>query len=144
MQNQGQQLNNSQAISVDCLKITEDKSSKSRVQTPDARLIIATSAAPRREGWNPRFKITAMTKTRSIKAASQHYCSTKTRESKIASLLQCNGQDAELETRISAIHAIPRRRAQGPCLTWSLMQNLKLVCLKRHLNGKTRSSNPAS
>ena len=33
---------------VDCSKITEDKSSESRVQTPDARLIIATSAVPRR------------------------------------------------------------------------------------------------
>ena len=32
------------------LKITEDKSSKSRIQTSDARLIIATSATPRREG----------------------------------------------------------------------------------------------
>ena len=35
---------------VGCLKITEDKSLKSRIQTPDARLIIATSAVPRREG----------------------------------------------------------------------------------------------
>ena len=35
--------------SVGCLKITEDKSSKSRIQTPDARLIITTSATPRRE-----------------------------------------------------------------------------------------------
>ena len=35
---------------VGCLKITEDKSCKSRIQTLDARLIIATSAAPRREG----------------------------------------------------------------------------------------------
>jgi len=36
--------------SVGCLKITEDKSSKSRIQTSDARLIIATSASPKREG----------------------------------------------------------------------------------------------
>ena len=36
--------------SVGCLKITEDESSKSRIQTPDARLIMATSAAPKREG----------------------------------------------------------------------------------------------
>ena len=35
---------------VGCSKITEYKSSESRVQTPDARLIIATSAAPRCEG----------------------------------------------------------------------------------------------
>jgi len=33
--------------SVDCLKITEDKSSESRVYTPDARLIIVTRAIPR-------------------------------------------------------------------------------------------------
>jgi len=35
---------------VGCLKITEDKSSKSRIQTPDAKLVIATSTGPRREG----------------------------------------------------------------------------------------------
>ena len=49
--------------SVDCPKITEDKSSESRVQTPDAGLIIATAVASRREGQNPRLNITAMTKT---------------------------------------------------------------------------------
>ena len=32
--------------SVDCLKITEDKSSKSRVYTPDTRLIIVTRTVP--------------------------------------------------------------------------------------------------
>ena len=37
-------------VGVDCPKITEDKSSESRVQTSGARLIIATSAAPRLEG----------------------------------------------------------------------------------------------
>ena len=35
---------------VDCLKNTEDKSLKSRIQTPDARLVIATSATLRCEG----------------------------------------------------------------------------------------------
>jgi len=35
---------------VGCLKITENKSSKSGIQTPDAGLVIAISAAPRREG----------------------------------------------------------------------------------------------
>ena len=44
---------------VGCLKINEDKSSKSRVQTPDAGLIIAIAAIPRREGRNPRLSITA-------------------------------------------------------------------------------------
>jgi len=45
--------------SVGCLKITKDKSSKSRGQTPDAGLIIAITAAPRREGRNPRLSIIA-------------------------------------------------------------------------------------
>ena len=35
---------------IDCPKIREDKSSECRVQTPDAGLIIATSAVPRRNG----------------------------------------------------------------------------------------------
>ena len=45
---------------VDCPKITEDKSSESRDQTPDAELTIATNAAPRHEGRNPRLSITAV------------------------------------------------------------------------------------
>jgi len=45
--------------SVGCLKITKDKSSKSRGQTPDAGLIIAITATPRREGRNPRLSIIA-------------------------------------------------------------------------------------
>ena len=39
---------NSGTLFVDCPKITEGKSSESRVQTPDAKLIITTSAASRR------------------------------------------------------------------------------------------------
>ena len=35
---------------VGCLKIIKDKSSKSRVQTPDAGLIVAITTAPRRKG----------------------------------------------------------------------------------------------
>ena len=34
---------------VDCLKITEDKSSENRVYTPDARLITASCVMPRRK-----------------------------------------------------------------------------------------------
>ena len=76
--------------SVACLKITEDKSSKSRVQTPDAWLIIATTTAPktqgskpasqpycssitivsRREDQNPRLYFTTTTKTQSPEPAS--------------------------------------------------------------------------
>ena len=64
-------------MSADCPKITEDKSSESRVQILDAGLIIATTAAPRREGRNPRLSITAV--------ASLQY------------------QDVRVETRISTL-----------------------------------------
>jgi len=40
---------------VDCPKIIKDKSSEGRVQTLDARLIMAITVVPRREGWNPRL-----------------------------------------------------------------------------------------
>ena len=46
---------------VGCPKITEGKSSESRVQISDTRLIIATSASSKRECWNPRLNIIAMT-----------------------------------------------------------------------------------
>ena len=61
----------------DCLKITEDKSSKSRVQTPNAGLIIATTTAPRRKGRNPRLSLTVV--------ASLQY------------------QDARVKTRVSTV-----------------------------------------
>jgi len=69
-------------------------------QNPNSRrkLIIATSAAPRREGWNPRLNITAITKTLSMKVASQYYCSTKTQSPKPASHVKL---DAEFEARVS-------------------------------------------
>ena len=89
------------SLSVDCPKITEDKSSESRVQTLGARLTIATRAAPRSEGWNPLPNIAIITKTKSLKAASQQHCSTKTRGSKPASLFHRNDQDAEPEARVS-------------------------------------------
>jgi len=94
-------------VFVDCLRITEDKSSESRVYTPDARLIIATRAVPRRKGQSPNLSITVMaktrslkpvpqhhysTKTQSLKAAPQHHCSTKTQGSKPASQLHCNAK----------------------------------------------------
>ena len=81
-----------------CLKITEDKSWKSRIQTLDVRLIIATNAGPRREGWNQRLNITARTKTRGLKPASQHYCGAKTQNPKPASHVKL---DTELEIRVS-------------------------------------------
>jgi len=106
---------------VDYSKITEDKSSESRVQTPDARLIIATGTAPRREGRNSRLNITAMTKTRESKPASQHHCSNittvprckgrnprlcftamvKTQSFKLASQSSVQYQDAEPEAHVS-------------------------------------------
>ena len=60
---------------VDCLKITEDKSSENKVYIPDERLIIATCVNA---------------KTQSMKLAPQHQYSTKTRGSKPASQLHCN------------------------------------------------------
>jgi len=83
---------------VGCLKIIEDKSAKSRIQVLDARLIIAINVAPRREGWNPRLNFTARTKTRGLKLAPQHYCSTKMQSPKLASHVKL---DAELEARVS-------------------------------------------
>jgi len=87
---------------VDCLKITEDKSSESRVQTPYARLIIATATAPRREGQNSCLNITAMTKTRGSKLVFQHHC--------------------------SSITTVPRREGRNPRLYFTTMtktQSLK-------------------
>ena len=55
---------------VGCLKIIKDKSSKIRVQTPDAGLIITITTASRREGQNPRLSITTAP-TRGPKPASQ-------------------------------------------------------------------------
>ena len=46
----------------------------------------------------------------------QHHCNTKTQGSKLASQHHCNGQDAELEARVSAIYVISRRRARSPRL----------------------------
>jgi len=98
-------MKNLQRSSVDCLKITEDKSSENIVYTPDARLIIATCVMSRRRAWSPRLNIstvprregrssrpscTVMTKTQSSKPASWHHCSAKTRGSKPASRHHCN------------------------------------------------------
>ena len=130
--------NKTACICVDCPKITEDKSSESK----DARLTIATRAAPRHKGWNPHLNITTITKTQRLKSVSQHHCSTRTQESKLAFLLHYNGQDAELKNCVSVIHAIPRRRTQSPHLTWSLTQNLKFAFLKRYLNGKSEAQSP--
>ena len=69
--------------SVNCPEITKDKSSESRVRTPDIRLIIATSAVPRREP-----------------------------ESRVSASLQY--QDVELESRVSSITTVPRRRESKP------------------------------
>ena len=132
---------------VDCPKITEDKSSKSIVQTPDARLIIATSAAPRREGWNPRLNIITMTKMRSMKARlsitavprreSQklRLCFTamaKTQSLKLASQSSMQYLDAEPEARVSreawrrtwssrfsSVTSTTKREAQSPRLGYN-------------------------
>ena len=67
---------------VGCLKIIKDKSSKAESQTPDAGLISANTAAPRREGRNPRL---SSTKARGSKPASQQH------------------QGARVETRASVV-----------------------------------------
>ena len=71
--------------SVGCQKITEDKSSKNRVQAPNTGLIIATTTTPRRKGRNPRLSLTAV--------ASLQY------------------QDTRVETHVSTFSQRPRRRA---------------------------------
>ena len=66
-----------------------------------------------------RLNITARAKMRSMKAASQHYCSTQTQSLKPASHLKLNAelkvrvsqallqqQDASLKTRVSIITAL--------------------------------------
>jgi len=91
---------------------------------------VSITAVSRCRGRSSRLCFTAMAKMQSSKAAPQHHCSTKTQGSKPASLLHCNGQDAELETRVSAIYATPR------CRAWSLR-------LSHLYNTKTQSSKPA-
>ena len=49
-------------IVVDCLKITEDKSSDNRVHTLDTRMIKAIDAVSRRGVRSPRLNITAVPK----------------------------------------------------------------------------------
>ena len=77
-------------MNVGCLKINEDKSSKSRVQTPDAGLIKAITAIPRREGQNPRPRITAAPR-----------CEGQNPRLSISVLLQQHG--ARLKSRVSVI-----------------------------------------
>ena len=82
---------------------------KSRIQTPEAGLVIAISAAPRREGWNPRLDITAGTKDARV-------------ETRVSVLLQC--QDAEPKARVSCE---AWRRAENPRLSSiTLQQNARL------------------
>jgi len=64
---QPQSIENFGGGSIDCSKITGDKSSENRVQTPGARLIIATSVVPRRRAWKPRLSITAVPRRRAWK-----------------------------------------------------------------------------
>ena len=70
---------------VDCLKIIEDKSSESRVYTPDTRLIRATRAKSKRGAQSPRPQLNCNAKTQSSKPASQRHRSVETRGLKPAS-----------------------------------------------------------
>jgi len=83
---------------VECLKITEDKSSENIVYIPDERLIIATRVMPRRRAWSPcptsvqyqdaRSKPASRyhysLKSQSLKPATWHHCSLKAQSLKPA------------------------------------------------------------
>jgi len=51
-------------IAVDCLKITEEKSSDNRVHVSDAMLIKATRAKAKYRALSPRLNTTAMPRRR--------------------------------------------------------------------------------
>ena len=108
-----------QVPGVGCLTIIKDKSSKAESQTPDAGLIPASTAAPRRVSRNPRPSQHCSAKARGSKTRvsvstvaprrvgrnprlSQH-CSTKARGSKPVSQLALQHQGAWVETRVSVI-----------------------------------------
>jgi len=71
-------IKNFEGGSVDCPKITEDMSSESRIQTPSARLIIATSTVPRCRAWKLHLSITAVLRRRAWKPRLKHHCGIKT------------------------------------------------------------------
>jgi len=129
---------------VDYLKITEDKSSDSRVYISDTRLIKATHCN---------------VKTQSSKPASQHYCNVKMQSSKPAfqhhAVSKC-----EVWNPHPSITAMPRRKARSPRLaklearvsaqslkpasqTRSSTQSLKLA-FQHHRDTQMRSSRTAS
>jgi len=97
---------------VDCLKITEDKSSENRVYTSDARLIRATRAMSKR-GLKARVSTSLQCQDAELEArvsTSPHYQNAGL-EAHFLTSPQC--QDAGFEDRILAITAIPRRRARS-------------------------------
>jgi len=51
-------------VIVNCLKITEDKSSDNRVNASDARLIKVTCAKAKRMARSPRLNTTTMSRRR--------------------------------------------------------------------------------
>ena len=92
---------------VDCLKITEDKSSDNKVHTSDTRMIRAIGAVSRRRVRSSRLKHHCSIKTQGSRPASQHHCNTKNRtqhlrfnttvvpersESNIISMVKCRAQ----------------------------------------------------
>ena len=116
--------------SVGCLKIikdksSKDKSSKAESQTPDAGLVSASTAAPRRVGRNPHL--------------SQH-CSTKARGSTPASQPALQHQGAWVETRVPASTAAPRRVGRAWVDTRvSIVTALVMGSITAHI---TRKVNP--
>ena len=105
-------------VSIDCLKITEDKSSESRVYTPNVRLIRAIYAKSKHRAQNQCPSFNTMAKTQGPKAASPLHYSAKTHGAKSASLLHynaktrgaksacplhCISRNTEFEVRVSTL-----------------------------------------
>jgi len=139
-------------VHVDCLKITEDKSSDNRVHASDVRLIKATCAMtrcmaqslcpsippmPRCKARSPRLNTTVMPRRRaqnphlSTTSVLRHtaYSPRLKREARGTRLIPCQRRNIELEARISTPPRCPKHEAQDPrpALPQRLNAELKLV-----------------
>ena len=98
---------------VDCLKITGDKSSDSRVYTSDVGIIKVVHTMPRRRAWSPRLNITTMPTRRN---KSPHLSTTSVLRHKAWSPRLT--REARFRVRSSHFNttAGPKREAQDPRL----------------------------
>jgi len=107
-----------QLYAVDCPKITADKSSESRVQTPNARLIIATNTAVQRlKGRNPCLCFTAMAMTQSLKAAPQ--ISMQCQDAKPEAYVSQEAWCRTWISRFSSVTSTKKREAWNPRLGYN-------------------------